>query len=627
MTSKRILVVEDERLIAHNLKKILEQTGYEVPASVAYAEEAVELAANGGLDLVLMDVRLKGKMDGIEAAEIIVGRYHIPVVFLTSYTDESNLKRAAATHSYGYLLKPFQAKPLQIAIEMALSKHEMEKQLQEREQWLDATLGSIADGVLATDQEQKVLFVNRAAERLTGWSREEAEGRDLDAVLALTDERRSPRRFFAIEDVMEKGETLVVQEPVYLDTRGGDPLSIHLIVSPLRDRAGEPRGAVVAFQDVSELKALESRLRQTQKAQALSTLASGVAHDFNNLLSAINGYTELAIASAPAEGKFRDHLNQVTTAATRASDLVGQILAFSRQTEQTPVSGPIHPVIREALKLLTASLPATIEIVTDIDEFCGPVLADPTRIHQVLMNLCTNAYHAMRDSGGTLTVQLARHGTQTIRLTVADTGSGMDEETLSRVFDPYFTTKPVGEGTGLGLSVVQGIVTNCGGGIRIESEPGAGTTIRVDFPVDQTSVALTSADTPESVETSRGERILFVDDEALVADAMGQLLEEFGYRVECRTNSVEALREFGEHLEDLDMVITDQTMPGMSGEEFAAALLEIRKDLPVILSTGDGEALGADEARAAGFQDVIRKPLSIKKIRQVIDGVFAARTP
>ena len=229
MTSKRILVVEDERLIAHNLKKILEQTGYEVPASVAYAEEAVELAANGGLDLVLMDVRLKGKMDGIEAAEIIVGRYHIPVVFLTSYTDEANLKRAAATHSYGYLLKPFQAKPLQIAIEMALSKHEMEKQLQEREQWLDATLGSIADGVLATDQEQKVLFVNRAAERLTGWSREEAEGRDLDAVLALTDERRSPRRFFAIEDVMEKGETLVVQEPVYLDTRGGVPLSIHLI--------------------------------------------------------------------------------------------------------------------------------------------------------------------------------------------------------------------------------------------------------------------------------------------------------------------------------------------------------------------------------------------------------------
>lgn len=498
----RILIVEDERLIAHNLKLILERIGYEVSASVAYAEEAVEIAKKGDLDLALMDVMLKGKMDGIEAAGIIVSRFDIPVIFLTSYTDEENLKRAAATHSYGYLLKPFQAKPLQIALEMALSKHGMEV----------------------------------------------------------------------------------------------------------------------------KLRGLEEKLRHTQKAQALSTLASGVAHDFNNILSAISGYTELSLLQASEGSNLKKYLERIANATYRASDLVDQILAFNRQTVRQKVSGPIQPILEEVLKLLKVSLPATIDVRTEIDESCGNILADPTHIHQVVMNLCTNAYHAMRENGGRLDVNLERakdtEGQELTRLVVKDTGCGMDGETMTRVFDPYFTTKSVGEGTGLGLSVVRGIVTGCCGLIEVTSEPGAGTEFRVDFPVHETRCDEVQTPLVETPVSGEGAHILFVDDDEMIIDSMGQLLENLGYRVTCRLSSIDALEEFRDRLDDFDLVITDQTMPGMTGEDLAAELLEIRPGLPIVLATSDADTLGREAAADIGFSGILRKPLSIRKMREIISGTI-----
>jgi PAS domain S-box-containing protein len=633
---KEILVCEDERLIAFNLKKMLERMGYHVPVTVAYGEKAVECAEENCPDLVLMDIMLKGEMDGIQAAEQITSRLNIPVVYLTSYTDEQTMKRAVLSRSYGYLLKPFQEKLLQVTIELALSKHQVEQQLREREQWLDATLGSIGDAVVTTNREGIIEYLNPVAGLLSGHDPSAILGKPLGDVLNIVNQEGNPA-LELLAKVLQERQVVSPATIHYVVNREGQKTPVNLTASPLHDPRGRGSGAVLVLRDISRVTDLEKQLRQSQKMQAISTLAGGVAHDFNNILSSIMGYAELSMRHVPRDGPLSGHLSQIICASSRAADLVNQILTFSRQTEEEQQSTKVQPVIAEALKFLKATLPATIEIRTEVDETAGTILADPTQIHQVVMNLCTNAYHAMRENGGVLevgfdTVTRGENGHELapgdyVRLTVSDTGCGMDHETMSRIFDPYFTTKPVGEGTGLGLSVIHGIVEAHQGAISVKSRPGKGTRFEVLLPVH--GRAEVSSSMAEDIAPTGDERILFVDDEEPIAMMIGELLEFYGYQVTCLTSSTEALEHFRNDPARYDLVITDQTMPKMTGCDLAGELTRIRPQIPIILATGISETMFPGKAEERGIRRMVRKPFVGKEfaqvIRQVLDSDAASR--
>ena len=371
----------------------------------------------------------------------------------------------------------------------------------------------------------------------------------------------------------------------------------------------------------AERTRLEGQLRQAQKMEAIGTLAGGIAHDFNNILQAVMGYAELAGDPLPPNHPTRANLAHILRAAQRASDLVHQILTFSRQTESRRRPCALQPVVKEALKLLSATLPATLKVHTHIDPTCPQAVADPTQIHQVVMNLATNAYHAIGATGGTLEVTLAGHreaagegAPEWLRLTVRDTGCGIDAATRERIFDPFFTTKPVGEGTGLGLAVVHGIVTDHGGRIAVESAAGRGTTVTIDLPVAATAAPVEPPATP--VAKGRGERITVVDDDPEVAAILGVILTALGYRPAIFTDPRRALEAITAAPETTDLVLTDQVMPALSGTALAERLAKVRADLPVILLTGYSDEEGA---RCPALRARLAKPISAPDLALTLD--------
>lgn len=385
---------------------------------------------------------------------------------------------------------------------------------------------------------------------------------------------------------------------------------------------------------------LETQLRQAQKLEALGTLAGGIAHDFNNVLSPIFGYTEMSMDEVSENEKLHHNLQQVLSAAGRARELVKQILAFSRQSEKQKTPLQIQIILKEALKLLRASLPATIAINEQIDGRCGPVIADPTDIHRIVMNLGTNSYHAMREQGGELDVVLEEKELDKdeirsmsldlppdsyVRLSVSDTGSGMDNETLERIFDPYFTTKSAGEGTGMGLAMVHGIVKGCGGDIRVKSEPAKGSLFEIYLPRVKTDAPSDSFDEKWPVPGGN-EHVLLVEDEAQVAYMLKQMLEHLGYSVTMCTGSLEALEAFSAAPEKFDLVITDQTMPNMTGDELARELISRRSDIPVILCTGFSEKITEQEAKSNGIRAFLMKPVVKQKMAVTIREVLVRRS-
>lgn len=383
---------------------------------------------------------------------------------------------------------------------------------------------------------------------------------------------------------------------------------------------------------------LEIQLQQAQKMESIGTLAAGIAHDFNNILSPIYGYVELAQLKLKDQPDILDYLGEVHNAANRAKDLVKQILTFSRQDTEKFSPVEVQVIIKEALKLLRATIPSTIEIKQDIHPECGYVQANPTQIHQVLMNLCTNAYHAMRETGGILGVTLKpvnisandfvrninlRPGSYLL-LEVSDTGIGMDQETIARIFEPYFTTKGIGEGTGMGLSVVHGIVKSHGGNITVYSEPGKGSTFHVYLPVLE-GVGTQEERYVEGPMPSGKERILLVDDEKSVAKVEKEMLESLGYLVTTFTSPQEAFKHFREEPDSYDLIITDMTMPKLTGDKLATEMMAIRPDIPVILCTGFSELINREDALKIGIKRFVTKPIIIQNFAQILREVLEER--
>jgi len=393
---------------------------------------------------------------------------------------------------------------------------------------------------------------------------------------------------------------------------------------------------LTVFHDITEIKKMEERLRQAQKMESIGTLAGGIAHDFNNILYPLLGFAELLKEDIPADSPLQEHIDEILHATMRSKDLVKQILAFSRKGEQSAKPIKLNPVVKEALKLLRSSVPTTIDIRQDIDADCGVVIADPTQIHQIVMNLATNAYHAMEESGGRLLVSLKQvevtskthsPGLRSLTpgsyalLTVSDTGTGIEKAILDKIFDPYFTTKGIGKGTGLGLSVVQGIAKTHKGDVLIDSKPGKGTEVYVYLPIMEKTVEENRIEDSEPLPGGM-ENILLVDDEEVIARMERQMLERLGYCVDECTNSLATLKTFRANPDKFDLVITDMTMPEMTGVQLARELVLIRPGVPIIICTGYSERITDENLKSIGIKGLLMKPVvksdMAKMVRKVL---------
>jgi nitrogen-specific signal transduction histidine kinase/CheY-like chemotaxis protein len=386
--------------------------------------------------------------------------------------------------------------------------------------------------------------------------------------------------------------------------------------------------------DITARKRAERLQFHSQKLESLGTLSGGIAHDFNNLLLAIRGNTRLAIDDLPAGHPVQTSLDEVERAASRATELVRQILSFGRQGESRREVVELRPVVEEALKLLRATLPAMIRIVPTFDSAVPPVSVDVTQVHQIIMNLATNAAHAIGDGDGQLevTVDAATiHADEIVtadlkvgryaRITVSDNGCGMDRATLERVFDPFFTTKPAGQGTGLGLSVVHGIVRAHSGAVTAYSQPGKGTTFRIYLPAASADVEHREA-SPQTPAAGSGEHVMYIDDEESLVFLGQRVLERMGYKVSGFSDPLQALQAFTQTPQSFDVVVTDLSMPGMSGFNLARALLQLRPDVPIVLTTGYVRPEDKETARNSGIRELILKPNTVEELGRALDKLF-----
>jgi PAS domain S-box-containing protein len=519
------------------------------------------------------------------------------------------------------------------------AKKKVGRELAASEQRYRAIASTAQDAIILMDDQGRIAYWNPAAERIFGYTVVEVLGRDLHALLIPT--RFAPQFKKGLSRFWASGEGNAIGKILEMTAlrKGGEEFPVELALSALhRDEGwwavGIVRDISARERERTEREDLQIQLRHSQKMEAIGTLAGGIAHDFNNILAAIMGYTELAMLEV-GEGSLRATLTEVRRASGRAKDLVAHILAFSRQGEmaRTPVN--VAPIIKETLKMLRASLPTTIEIRQTMGQDLGKILADPTQIHQVLMNLCTNAAHAMRGTGGVLAVDLAQvhlreepvqrtfalESGNYLKLTVRDTGQGIEPTILERIFDPFFTTKNRGEGTGLGLSVVHGIVTSHGGGIEVQSAPGQGTIFSLYFPVLESVTETVEAVVADAPPTGK-ERVLFVDDESSLIELGERILVYLGYQVTTRTSSIEALELFRAKPDDFDLIVTDYTMPNMTGGELAKHILAIRPEMPIVLCTGFSEVFTEDKARALGIQGYVMKPISIHDLAKICRGAL-----
>jgi PAS domain S-box-containing protein len=497
--------------------------------------------------------------------------------------------------------------------------------LRESEERYSAVMKQASEGIYLLDPETKiVLESNDAFKKMIGY--QDTIAPDLFAYDFVAHDRDEIDR--TIRKVVSC-KTWFVGERKYRH-RNGSLFDVEASATLIRF-SGKEVLCVIA-RDITERKRaeeergrLEERLQQSQKMEAIGTLAGGIAHDFNNILSAIIGYSELVKVDLPPGSGIAHDIDQIVESGLRAADLVKQILAFSRKTDRSLQVIAPSTIIHEVLRMLKATLPVTVRIEEDIDAECGLVQVDPTGLHQIVLNLCTNAFQALRDQKGVIRVRLYRQpGVEgkevgendivegpAIVLSVTDSGCGMDRETLGRIFEPYFTTKGIGAGTGLGLAVVHGIVHDYKGRISVESEPGVGSIFTVHIPAVTSHPEIPDDFFPGAgdVKASRAvrRRILFVDDEETLCTLSKRLLERQGYTVTTTTDSREAL-EMVRRQPDLDLVITDQTMPGLTGIELAREILGINSLLPIIMCTGHSDVVSEEDALAAGVKRYVFKP-------------------
>ena len=629
----KILIAEDLPDDADLIIAQLRRAGFAPVPTRVETEPEFLAGLRQSPDLIISDYSMPN-FSGLRAAQLTQqSGLNIPFILISGTVGEDAAVEAMKHGATDYLLKDRIVR-LGPAVERALEQkrlREERRRTAEELRWqatlLEAQLESSLDGILVVDGQGKKILQNRRMEQLWQGARK-AVAAPPAADPAIFDPAclKNPAQFLeqvaylnahpeeASHDVMELTDGTVLDR----------------YSAPVRDKSGRFYGRIWSFRDITERRRLEAQFRQAQKMESIGMLAGGIAHDFNNILSAILGNLGLARMDANDDPGMLEHLENIGQAARRATDLVNQILTFSRQHKQEREPVKLNHVVVEALKLLRASVPSTIRIQTALAD-TPTVLANATAIHQVIINLGTNAWHAMRDQPGCLKVEMeamevdadfaaarpALHPGRYVRVALSDTGHGMDAATIERIFDPFFTTKPVGEGTGLGLAVVQGIMKSHDGCITVYSEPGQGATFNLYFPVFEADPPPTESG-PQPVPPGRGEHILFVDDEPALVRVGQKILERLGYVVTTKTNPAEAVAAVREHPGAFQLVVTDLTMPGMDGLRLGAQLLQIEPGLGVILTTGFCGVITNETARELGFRGLLVKPTTARLLAETV---------
>jgi PAS domain S-box-containing protein len=636
----RILIAEDEGVLAEELRDHLEALGHEVVDVVDSGPEAVTAAMLKAPDLVLMDIRLRGAVDGIESAAQIRDRCGIPTIYLTAHSDEATVDRAKQTNPLGYLIKPVGVSELRITVEMALYRVELERRLRESESHFETTLNSIGDAVIASDADGRVMFLNPVAEALTKWTCKDAIGQPLERVFQLRDAKTGLTRDCPVRRALDEGRIVHLPDETLLVAKDGSVTPVGDSAAPIRD-AFQVRGAVVVFRDLTEaistaerIKRAEEEERQAQKMEVVGRLAGGLAHDINNLMAIVIGFGKLALDRLPTADPVRHMVLQMKMAGDSAAALTRQLLAFSRKQVVVPKPIDLNEVIADADPMLRRLIGPDIVLRTRLQPDLGFVLADRGQIEQVVMNLAANARDALPRGGeiviATAAIRLdAAAGAPNqippgdyVVLSVSDDGDGMDALTRNKLFEPFFTTKEVGQGTGLGLATVYGIVQQTRGHIAVESELGQGSQFTIYLP---SLGSRRESPTTNATTEARGgaETILLVEDHYGVREMTRAVLQTSGYRVLDAGDGLEALSLCEREQGPIDLLLTDAIMPITSGREVAERAMAMRPSIRVLFMSGFTEDEVLRKQFAAGRIAFIQKPFEtdelIAKVRQVLD--------
>jgi PAS domain S-box-containing protein len=644
-----VLVVEHDSATAAEVQQALRELGYSANQCVRSGPEALEAVTVNRPDLVLMDFRLEGEIDGIETAEVLREWYDVPIVYLTSDPDDATLARAKETEPFGYLLKPFSLAELRSAVEVALQRHDLQSRLMQRERWFSTTLQSIGDAVIATDREQVITFMNRHAETLTGVSAREGVGLKLEAVLRLSglgdQEVESP----AARALRGASRARLPESVVLLPTTGPG-LLIEDSAAPIEDDKGNVLGAVVVFRDVSESRRLEQRVAQAERLAAIGSMAAAMGHEINNPMAyvasnvayakdALQRLEQRVAVQSPHElahsiGQLRNELTELSDALCEAhegTERVRTIVQDLRKFSRADVS-PREPI--EITKVLESAIKLTHNTIrhhAQLTKRYRPmprVLADDGQLAQVFMNLLVNAAQATGEGNAEsheISIGTGTDDKGRAVVEISDTGSGIAPKDLARVFDPFFTTKPIGTGMGLGLAICHSTVTGLGGEIIVESELGKGTTVRVTLPAASPLVARGSQQLPAVTHTPiRRGRILVVDDEPAVGRSIRRLLRT-NHEVVVETDARAALARIAAK-ENYDVVFCDVMMPTMTGADLYEAVLAIDPDVAKRFVFLTGGAF-SDRARAflEGMKTVLPKPFAAEALHAAANVLIASR--
>ncbi len=638
MTPDRILIVEDEAIVAMDLRLHLQALGYDAVGVAASPEQALELAARTRPDLALMDVSLEGGSDGISAAQEVQA-LGVPVVFLTAYADEGTLERAKRSRPYGYLVKPFDERALHSTIEMALFRHRMERELKASESRFRALIENTHDLVVILDSEGGIRYTSPSVLRMLGYRPGERMGM---SAFDLAHPDDLPKVLDLLHDL-----TMHPREPRVLEVRARHRQSGWRILELTAQSALEVPGVegfVVHARDITERRqtelerrAMDAKLQQAQKLESLGVLAGGIAHDFNNLLMGIMGHVGLALMETPEEHPLGRRLRQIETAATRAAELTNQLLAYSGRGRFLVEPISLSRLVEEMGDLLETVISKKAVLEYHFAPDLPPIEGDATQIRQVVMNLITNASDALGGGSGAVRITTGTllcepetpvlAGTapagEAVFLEVADTGSGMDEATLQRIFDPFFTTKFTGRG--LGLAAVLGIVRGHHGAIQVHSRPGQGTSFRLLFPPASPGPVLESAVKTGSQPYFGHGTILVVDDEENVLSVATHSLERHGFTVRTARDGREGIERFRAESGAIRLLLLDLTMPEMGGEEVLATLRAEGgpgATVPVLISSGYSTAHLTPELQRHGQVAFLQKPYGprdlIRKVRECL---------
>ncbi len=626
---KQILVVEDEGLIANDIQRRLERLGYSVPAIASSGEEALRFARSTAFDLVLMDIRLQGEMDGIATAQALKDELRTPVVYLTAHADPDTVTRAKMTEPLGYILKPISDLNLRSTVQIALYRNEMEQRVRASEAWLSTTLRSMGEGIVATNQAGEIVFMNAVAEQLTGWTGAEAMGQPMLQVLRLNEESTGRAAGNPVHELSpdERRSYLLVSK-----TGAGMPVEVSCSENRSED---EVLGSILVLRDIRTRREMENRLIQSQRMEAIANMAGGLAHDFNNLLMVILGYAE-ELETELQNDLDRERATEIKQAATLAGSISKQLLTLSRRDVVSAEVLDINAVIGEMQALIAHTLGSGRSLTMEVGSFPGLVRGDRNRLKQVFLNLTLNARDAMPQGGEMrISSSLVDIGAENpkwrdcrpgryVQIRVTDSGQGMDAATLARIFEPFFTTKRSGAGTGLGLAMVHAIIVQSEGYVSASSEIGKGTSFEILLPSagmpQQVGETGQTAATDQSAPT-----VLLVDDEDGVRRLMHGCLKREGYQLLQARDAEEAEQIANACTGPIHVLITDVVMPGMSGLQLAERLKPRRPEMKTLFVSGCGH----DEFGRAGQPPVelLAKPFRGRELARRVRTLLGTGAP